>query len=360
MPDAAVAVPAAPGAESAGPISAEVAAVQSNDFSSFEAAHAAKRQGKPLDPVQPAAKEPPQLSRKQRDINDRAQRAAETATATLQEENARLKRELDAARVPPPRQEPLSSAAAPPPKGTPDYKRFMAMPDAPKLDDFESVAEHTAAMSVFVNGKMLAEHTARQRHEADRQETKGQRWGGFVDRLQAAKAADPTFADKLSDEAKNLYGVDRGVMNREEIGPRHIVGELVYDSPIPDKVLLHFSEHPDALAALVALPSNLAHLPPGPQRATLHMDQMRLEFARLEGRLESGSIAAAPTSRVESPGRRFATAQLSPVTKAPPPPPTLGRVGSTRSDSEISAAKRGDVSTFLSLRTAKRRAEVSA
>jgi hypothetical protein len=143
--------PAAPQTQTA-----SQAAIASGSTGDYRAARRAERAGKPLEAVPvaavtpstpetletpevsavaPAQPETPerQLSRRQQEINERSQRAVESATLTLREENARLREQLAA------RQGPTTPEPAPAPQ-TPEWKKYRDMPDAPKLADFDSVA----------------------------------------------------------------------------------------------------------------------------------------------------------------------------------------------------------------------------
>jgi hypothetical protein len=340
-------------------ISAERAAANKGDFSALNNAHLAARRGTPLarvevkaeapakapePPEAPAAPAPPALSKRQQETNDRVREAAERATATLREENARLKVQL-AAHQPAPA--PVPAAPAAPETKVAEWKRFAQMPDAPKLADFDSVEEHTAAMALFIADTRHEEHTAadRQRTETD-ELTAAQRArvGRFVEQLDASKAADPEFVTKLTPEVKALKPF--GALAPGELGgPRNIIAEQVYDSPIAPAVLLHFSQHPEALVALETPPPHIAALPPA-LRVKAHIQWIVREFGKLEGSLESASPAAS-TDR---------PAQPSTITAAPPPPDTVTRAGST-TDPKASALKRGDFDAFNRLELAERAAK---
>ncbi len=374
MADGVAALPAAEITQETAPatVSAEVAASEKDDFSAFEQAHTAKRQGKPLAAVPAPEKaestEPRQLSNRQKAINDAAQKAADTATATLQEENRRLKDELAQRTLTrePARTEPVAQPVVESPvKGDPAYKRYMAMPDAPKLDDFESVADHNFAAALFVAQKLNEEQSQQAQQRDAYVGAAKQRVDTFVGRLNEAKKADPEFVTKLSDEVKALHPEATALAQGEPLHPRHFVGDLVYDSEVAPAVLLHFSEHPDALTALETMPERIKAIPFAPgvpllqqPRILAHKHYMAHEFAKLEGRLESASGSArAPIESASD--RHVAVDPPSPISKAPPPPPTLSRPGRTTDPME-SALKRDDITAFMALELEKKRARRSA
>jgi hypothetical protein len=349
--------PAAPAQPTAAPtptISAARHAANANDFAAFEKADVAARTGKPLPAVsaEPAAATPPAetsapgapaaptLSKRQQDINDRAQRAVESATATLREENARLKAQLDA-HAAPRREEPKPET--PPAPTEPEYKRFLALPGAPKLRDFESVEEHAAAMSFFM-AKTLHEETATAQRQKDTtakgEALKAERRQAFDTRVEELTQSDPDIVSKILPIAQDLSSrPDR---------PHYVVGQMALVSPVGPHVLRYLHEHPQELDALVALPPHMRDLPPH-DIAKAHIPWIMSAFAKIEGRLEDQIKASSSASAPAAPA-----AVPSTITAAPPPPPTLSRAGSTV-DPKDAAFKRGDFRTWDQLEMQKER-----
>lgn len=372
-PDVEIAAPAV--VESA-PIvvSAKNAAVLEGDFGSFRAANAAVAQGKPLEDVELDAKdavkaglgtpEAPRLNRRERQqqrINDTIREATEARLET-----ARLRDELakrDAAvqtRQPDASTLRVADPPAAPVATIPEHERILALPGAPQLEDFPSVQAYTAAMSVFTAKTLAGEAEQRAEQTRSREaygKSQEERFKGFTSRLDQAKADDPEFVSKLTDDVKSLHGVAKGHELREQIGPRHIITEKLYDSPIVDRLLVHFSQQPDALKALETMPPAIAAIPDAHQRASAHIQHIVYELAKLEGRLEGTPVSA--SSAIEDLPSRPAADPTRIISAAPPPAPILSKPGSTV-DATASAIKRGDFRAFRAIRAAERQADRSA
>jgi hypothetical protein len=349
--------PAAPQTQTA-----SQAAIASGSTGDYRAARRAERAGKPLEAVPvaavtpstpetletpevsavaPAQPETPerQLSRRQQEINERSQRAVESATLTLREENARLREQLAA------RQGPTTPEPAPAPQ-TPEWKKYRDMPDAPKLADFDSVEDHAAAMSLFVAKSYAAEQQQAQQERSTAEQltaAQQQRVDTFVTQLHAARAADPEFVNKLSPTVRDHVKPFAALRPGEHSSPVNVIGELVYDSPIAPKVLLHLSANPDALKQLVTPPPHILALPPA-ARVQAHTQWMVRAFGKLEGSLETPATPAAPAT----PAPRL-------LTEAPAPPQTLGNRPAPTADAPKQAAiKSGDTRAYRRIRREER------
>lgn len=336
-------------------ISAEMDAVGKGDFAAFRVASDAARAGKRPDPVPvtPAAKtdavtagdapkvdatEPKTTSKRQEDINERIRVAVEKAVG-----DARTQWEASH------RQPPPAAAKTEPDKPKePAYKRFLAMPDAPKLDQFESLEEHSAAMGLFMAERLMDERMqAAAVEQRDQQLTAAQtaRVDGFVKQLHAAKS-DPEFVGKLSAEVRALKPFD-ALLPGESGGPLNIIAEQIYDSPIVDKVLIALSADGNKeLTRLSTAPAHVIALPPA-ARAEAHIRWIVKEFNKLEARLESATTTPAPAPPA---------APANPLSSAPPPVETL-KPGET-GDPLKAAIARGDMGAFHKLETAKRIAKM--
>lgn len=343
--DAPTAPPAAPAQPAASPvpISATRDAANRGSFADFDKAEIAAREGKPLAPIAsapapaPAEAKPPaapapseeqRVSRRQQEINEHIRRAtaAETELARLREENARLKT-------------PPAAPAQPPAAETPAWKRYAALPDAPKIAQFDSVEEHTAAMAHFIATTMLTERdqaaharTAAESRDAALHETATQ----FGQRMKAAKEADPEIASKINPDilqARPLSG-----LTREE------AKTASFANAVAEAGL--YSEHPAALFTYVSDPKNAAEVV---RIAQLPPAQCWDALVRLDGRLGGTSSTITAPAPGQTPG---AGASPSPITAAPPPPPTISKAGTT-ADPQAAALARGDFATWDRLETEK-------
>ncbi len=337
-----VSVPAS--TEALATISPTKAAATSGDFNAFERAERATREGKAVDvaapPVTPKtrahsgappkveAAAPPveaapvetKLTREQKEqarINETIQRGIEAATAPLKAELERLR---------------PAAPVVEKPATVPDYKRIMGLPGAPKLSKFDSVEEHNFAAAAFVNQTLTAERTADADHAAqtaDLESVYVKKIEGFVGQLTKAKADDPTFPTKLSQEVKALQpGVTQG--------PQSVVAVQLYDSPVAPAVALELSK-PGVLAALIAMPPAIAAIRDQRQREWLHRQHIEREFNRLEGRLLVSTDDTAAPAPVESP--------RSPISTAPAPAAIITRAKST-SDPKAAAINSNNFAAF--------------
>lgn len=354
-PTAPVSTPAPAAPETPATVSATVDAAVKGDFAAFADAHTANRKGAPQakvaaapNPSEPAAPvttepaqqtQPPPISRRQQDANERIRQAVERATADLIAENARLKQQVQ------PRQaaQPQTQQPAPQPE-TPEWERYAALPGAPNQNDFDDYAKFTAALSLFIADTRYAEREAagqaRQTHD-ELTAAQRARVDTFTQQLDSARVADPEFVSKLTPEVRALKPFD-ALAPGEPSGPANVVAEQVFDSPIAPAVLLHFSQHPEALARLTSVPDSIKALPRAAQ-AKAHIQWIVREFGKLEATLDTAAPAAASAPAPAA----------SPVTSAPPPVPALTRAGSTANPKDTALA-RGDFAAFQDADRAER------
>jgi hypothetical protein len=339
------------------PVSAERAAADTGDFGAFDRAAVARKQGKPLADVAPTASAQANgdngagehgertISRRQQAINDYERRIAQQEQR-LRDLESRVARPPASPANGHPSPEPpangQSNGQPPAPESAKQRAaRYLALPDAPKVDDFDTYPEYTAAQSLFLNDKLQAEAAdvaSRRQAQQAQHERLITRDQTFRERLTAAKDADPAFVPGLSEEAKNLGGLEHAKRQGVPAGPAHIIGELLYDSPQAVPFLRAISADPTLLASLVTPPAAIQQLPP-PVRVKAHIDHLVTEFRRLEGRLAyETSLAAADTAPRDD-------APPSSVSSAPPPPPTLTKAGRS-ADPVRSALDRGDFAAY--------------
>lgn len=346
MPEPVVAAPAPPET-----ITATRDAANRGDFNAFDKADSAARVGKPLaevaapekpatpdlEPVEPPAigadGQPPKLSRREREqneINDRIRVAVDRATQGTQAELARLRAEISA------RPAPKSEASAPAPTPQAEHKRYLAMPGAPKLDQFDSIEEHAAAMAVFIADTRHEEReTARQQGEQRQQAHTAYdaRLSAFDARVAEANAKDATFSDRVRPISSQLQPTEdvrafnaalaRGEISGQPIaiGPLQSLADEILDSESSAALLDHFQQHPDDFNKFKTLRS--------PREVTR-------ELAKIEARLVPAAAAAAPLPPVSKP--KF-------ISDAPPPAPIIS-TPHTSADPKASALARGDFATF--------------
>lgn len=339
-----VATPAAPAQPATPPattISPSRHAANTGDFAAFDKAETAKRTGSPLPDVavkaapaiEPPAAEPPapaQVSKRQQQINDYERRIAE--------QNERIAR-LEAR---PATREPAAAAATPPETKAAEWKRLASMPDAPKLADFDSVEEHTAAMALFIADTRHAERIAeadQKRTAAQSDDERRQAVQTFDGRVDAIAKTDPEIVSKIAPVAQWL-----GETAAKFGGPAATLSKLVMASDVGPQLLRHFGANPEALKTLLTPPAALRGQPT--EAVVLeHMRQLLSAFDTLEKSFASTEPPpAAPAAS--------AAAVPSTITAAPPPAPTISRPG-TVTDPQAAAFTRGDFAEWDRLETAK-------
>lgn len=366
-------------------VSPQTIAAEKGDFSAFQDADRATRAAKIGSGDPPAKIERPKVvgkdgaaakgpSAKDADadarLTQRIKDAVQTSTAAKDAELADLRRKLEDATRPPARRDdpPAASTEAQPRKSSDEYKKYLAMPDAPKEKDFDSIVDHGAAMAVFISDKRHEERVEREaqgRRELEHTTGRIERIKTFQGRVQAFKTAAPERLEKLTPEIKALHGWDRLQADNAARQARgeaplqatvdHAIAEEIYESELPMEIAVHLSEHPEDFAAL---------------RACKTPDALIRSFARLEDKVR----AASPHKTTASGAGAGAGGEQSPktttqttaeararaaevvdrsVSRADPPVTTLGKSG-TDKDPLQHALETGDIGSFLDLdRTAR-------
>lgn len=195
--------------------------------------------------------------------------------------------------------------------------RFRAMPDAPKVEDYDTYDDWAIEMAGFVADKKLEERDTRskqetaQRHEEQRFTEKAnkasERFNAYVEKNPAAK-------DRISPELLAIVPISQ-LRPGEAIGPQNFIAEQIFESDFTGELADHFSTD-----AGVQDFQRLMRLSP---------DAILREIGRLEARLDSG--AARPSTK--SPKT---------ISTAPDPAETLGRRPAAGLDPVESALFSGD------------------
>lgn len=322
------------------PPSAQHAAIAQKDFRAFRVAQRAEEAGTPVEaPAEPAApaaepetaKAPenrgPRRTMSQEKLNDLIRQSVERAQQPLLQQIAELK----AGRTP----EPAHAAE-------PDWKRYAAMPGYPKVSEFDSLEEHAAAASLFVQRAQAAERQQLEQQTARSQDLQ-QAITGYRERMQAALAdqgfAEDTGLQFLADGSAHFAklpalstAVPLSALSPQDIAGgkatfANVTAEALLRSDAPDKLFRYLATHPDEVTRIGGLPSG----------------QWLSALSRLDGRLTTPPPAPAPVPA----GSRSVTR----------PPTTLGTRASAPMDPEKAALARRDFSAYRSARRAARLAE---
>ncbi len=203
--------------------------------------------------------------------------AKETADriAALEEENAELKKPKPApVAAPAPVVQPPPAVAAPAtPVTEAAYKRYQAMPDAPKIDTFQTIEEYQFAVSHFIAQKMFSENMQRMSEGARISKEREK----FTTRIAAETEKDPTFSQRL-----NSVPIDTRII------------PWLHAHPMGDEVMVHLVNNPQ-------LAQHITTLPP--------IDQIG-QIGELVATLKAQSAAALPPASA-----RPAISQAKPPTK---------------------------------------------
>lgn len=172
-----------------------------------------------------------------------------------------------------------------------------AEPTEDKFEDYQKFLDAHARWSA--RDEIRQERAATQRTDAAsrRQQETHQVFSGYAERIQAAAKADPEFFAKLSPEVLALTPLE--LLDRSaRPGPLNALASEITKSTIPDKLLQHFTDHPDDLRRFEAL----------------HPREFLREFVRLETRLDT---APAPASVSTMPSVSQAKPPVKAVTASP-------------------------------------------
>ncbi len=306
-------------------VSASVDAASRDDYAAFNDAEIAAKKGTPLPAVErksePATPAP--QSKRQQAINDSIREAVDRATSETRAEIERLRSQLSAQPKPAHAPEPVT----PPAQKDPEYKRYVAMPDAPKLEDFESLQEHAAAMSLFVFNKASQEarSTAQQEQFQDqRNRFLAETSTKYGERLIAAREADPDFLSKIPPalvEAIPLSGLADGAPSTFA----NVAAEAALYSEDPATFYKYLHANRGEVDRIAQLPK----------------DQWLSTLRWLDGRVSGAPVTG--TVETEAPATPVATP--STITDAPPPPQQIRKTGNT-TDPMLSALKHDDYAAF--------------
>lgn len=185
-----------------------------------------------------------QMTARQRD----AERRAEAAERRAQELEARLA----APRTPTPQDDPAQRRESP----QQEWQRLKALPGAPKEDDFDSYADFTAALGVFIADTRMAQREQRATqqaaiHHAHRE--RQARTEKFTQAIDAAVKADPAFVASIAQEVLSLPTFD-ALRPGERPRAQHFIGEELMRSEVPERLMRFWTEHPEEFQALASLP----------------------------------------------------------------------------------------------------------
>lgn len=230
-------------------------------------------------------------------------------------------------------------AAAPDAKKDPEFKKYRAMPDAPKSADFDDLDDYVAAMGVFIADKRSEERftelydkrSGAERAEYERAERFSREVAETEARVSKELEADPEILDRIDQRWKDvapLAAMPRGMKPTLT----HWIKDVV---TFKCQHTLKLSERLTANDS-----AELRQLIQRNQGDTerIYRDLMRLDLSFGSDSDESGTEAAA--------------VQPSRVSKAPPPAKVLGKKPAPGVDPLNKAIQENDFDTFNRLETA--------
>ena len=349
--------PAQPPAATPETRSATQAAVASGKTQDYRVSRRAERIGKPLAAVPVEAEAPTadataseaevapapaqpgkarQATRNEEYITNRIREGVERGTNELRAEIDRLKQQFQT--------HPPAEARREPEK---PYDGLDPSDPKPAPDSFEDFHEYLDARDSWNERRIErkaakaadgARVTQEQQELTAAQQARVQK---FADQLKTATTTDPEFATKLTPEVRALKPF-AALAPGEHGGPETIVAEQVFDSPIAPQVLLHFSEHPEALARLIAMPPEIQAMP-ARVRAHHHIQWIVKEFGKFEA-----TLSAPPEPEKPAP------APSKTITSAPAPAQTLGSRPAAAVDPKAAAIKSQNTQAYREIRRRER------
>jgi hypothetical protein len=282
----------------------------------------ASEPGKPADPKEKGAKaRNVELDREIADLRDKLRTRAQ-----LRDELARTERPSDV--------KPESSPGQPPTQA--EWKRFLAMPDAPKVENFEGengFVEWTAAVGLFIADKRYQEH--QERAQADTE------YRSHVDaatrlkeeataRVSEYVKSHPDFDTKVHPELLEIPTATVRRLQGQKVGPQHVLAEEILKSPSTAQLLEHFS-------------TDAGQQEWGRLMTLAPADLMRA-FGRIEARMEQGTPQAPPAASAPAP---------KDLSSAPPPGKQMGERPTEPIDPSEAALKRRDYRAFEAAENAR-------
>lgn len=258
-----------------------------------EAAAPKEAPAAPVDELEPSP-EPVKAEKRPRD--DPKARVAE-ATRNAAEAKKRIdevQRRAEAAEAELKRFKESQAKPPEPPKPEEPAKPKTAPSDRPKLDDFDSIEEHTEAVARWVAKQERAEAEKVAKERAF-EEFKVKRVETFTGKMKAHLESDPDFWSRQNPDVIALRPLS--VMGPSEVAtPLNLLAEQFLTSENPVSLIEYFSQHPEEVTRFSQM-------------------QSEAEFWRALGKVESGIGSAATTASATKP-------QISKA--APPPRPVSG------------------------------------
>lgn len=248
--------------------------------------------------------------------------------AEIAELNAKLRlrkeirRELDATdRAPQPKQDakPDSSPAV---DRKAEAAKFRAMPDAPKIEDFESYDDWAIEMASFVADKKLEARDTRSKQEAaqrqeeqrvtEQAEKASERFHSYLEKNPAAK-------ERISPELLAIVPISQ-LQPGEAVGAHNFIAEQIFQSDFTGELAEHFSTD-----AGVQEFQALMRLSP---------DAILRAIGRLEARFDQGGVTVSSTRSPKT------------ISTTPDPAETLGRRPAAPADAADAALASGDFTAY--------------
>lgn len=232
-----------------------------------------------------------------------------------------IRRQLDAVdRAPQPKPD-AKTDSSPAADTKAEAARFRAMPDAPKLENFESYDDWAIEMASFVADKKLEAREARSREESkarheEQQFTEKAKKAG--ERFQSYLEKNPAAKERIRPELMAIVPVSQ-MQPGERPGPHNFIAEQIFESDFTGELADHFSTD-----AGIQDFQRLMRLGP---------DQILREIGRLEARF----VTQADASSTRSPKT---------ISTAPDPAETLGKRPAQTADRLESALLTGDFSAY--------------
>lgn len=224
-----------------------------------------------------------------------------------------------------------------------EYERILAMPDAPRAENYADLDEFAADMSAFVS-KKVAEEAFKEMFEAREKQSRtaaatSERVSRLIssceERFVADASEDPTLESKLNPSFTRIPALS--LLDSKELEQVQRENPAMMPAMFIKEQILH-AQHPLKLSAYFSTDEGEQHF-----GTMMDMDPEAIvrEVARLDAGLKASASSAAPAALPKQ------------FTKTPAPPTKVGAKPAGPHDPAAAAVAAGDFDAFMAAMDAK-------
>lgn len=237
-----------------------------------------------------------------------------------------------------PKQDATQESSTPAATGlsTAEYKRYLQMPDAPKLGDFAEIEEHTAAMALFIGEKVAESTFDRKFGELSKEATaRDARMRDVNDRVSKADADYKAYLERTPDADTKINPLLVEIVpasllpNPADAKPHNVLADHVMESGCPGELHEYFST-----------PEGTTHWQSLLTLAAVNPRAVAFAFGKLSARFDTRAAVKAAT-----PPKTVST--------APEPVETLGKRPAAPTDDADAALAAGDFEAYARIQNTR-------